>query len=369
MTRPTLATIDLAALRHNYSLAQHLAPESQAMAVIKANAYGHGIVEVANALAGQASGFAVAFLEEALILREAGITQPILLLEGCFSEQELQLASKNDCAVVVANEQQFKDLLNCKLAKPLSLWFKLDTGMHRLGVSAECVEPWFQALVACDNVADEVVLMSHFACADEPKHPKNTQQLVNFQQTFAGLKPIAKAHHKRLSKSLSNSAAIFALPDSHGDWNRPGYMLYGGVPLVQPDEQTVALKPVMTLRSSIIGLRDLAIGETVGYGAHWQATKPTSLATVAIGYADGYPRVIKPGTPVLIAGQRLPIVGNVSMDMITVDVSDLPSIKLGDEVVLWGQGLPLDEVAAYANTIGYELTARMPARVPRHYID
>ena len=354
MARPNRATIDLEALRHNAGLARRLAPRSRVMAVVKAEAYGHGAVLIAGALGPQVDALAVACIEEAVHLRDAGIEAPILLLEGVFGKEELESAAGMGLWVTVASERHVDWLEQARLPAPLRCWLKVDTGMNRLGVSPDKAYFCFQRLVNCPNVVSDIVTCTHFASADDPENPQTRRQLAIFDAlTFAA------------ERSAANSAGLLAWPESHYDWVRPGYMLYGNSPMAGDHPNAAALEPVMTLSSAVIALRDVGVGEAVGYGGSWVARRPSRIATVPIGYGDGYPRHAANGTPVLVGGQRAPLAGRVSMDMITVDVTDLNAVQPGDGVVLWGRGLPLEEVARCAGTVGYELTTRMPARTPR----
>jgi alanine racemase len=356
MARPNQARINLEALRHNLGLARGLAPRSKAMAVVKANAYGHGVLAVAQALDPLVDALAVACIEEAQALRDAGITAPILLLEGVFEAAELPTAAQRDFWVTIDNERQLRWLESTCVDHPLHCWLKLDTGMHRLGVPPDQAGEFYRRLKACPNADDEIVLATHFACADEPDNDLTRSQLEVFDTACRDLPG---------ERSAANSAGVLAWPASHYDWVRPGYMLYGNSPLASDHPNARDLQPVMTLASAVISLRDVAAGETVGYGASWTAARPSRIATVCIGYGDGYPRLAPNGTPVLVNGRRAVIAGRVSMDMITVDVTDLPGVSIGDEVILWGDDLPVGEIARHAGTIGYELTTRMPARTPR----
>lgn len=359
MSRPAEALINLSALRHNYLLAAQQS-DARAIAVVKANAYGHGAVEVARALADLAPAFAVAAIEEAQELRRAGITQPILLLEGPFSPDELALAAEQNFWLMLCDPSQVDMVMQTPVEGELTLWVGFDSGMHRMGLSGEKLEATYRSLKALPYVNDEIVLATHFACADELDNNFTEQQINAFQAMTAGLgAPV----------SMSNSAAILAWPNAHGQWLRPGIMLYGASPFPHSHKLGDQLQPVMTLKSKIIGLRQIAAGESVGYACSWSASRPTTIATVAMGYGDGYPRHAPSGTPVLVNGQRVPLVGRVSMDMITLDVTDLDSVAVGDDVVFWGEGLPLNEVANCASTISYELVTRMPMRTPRIYQD
>lgn len=360
MARPTRATINLQAVRDNYQLACTLAPQSQTMAIVKANAYGHGAIPVAKALADLAPAYGVASIEEATELRQAGIQQPILLLGGAFSHDEIAVAEANNFWLMVENPQQKEALLNANVKQPITVWIGVDTGMHRLGFAPEQVPALHADLQASANVSDGIVICSHFACADELDHQLTRQQLERMAVATHGLKA---------PTSLANSAALLGSPDAHRDWNRPGIMLYGCSPFSHPHPHAEPLKPAITLSSQVISLREIGIGETVGYSGIWQATRPTTIATVAIGYGDGYPRTTPSGTPVLINGQQCPLAGRVSMDSITVDVTDLPQVAIGDEVILWGEDLPVSVVAKANNTISYEVLTRMTNRPEKVYIE
>jgi|AntAceMinimDraft_5_1070358.scaffolds.fasta_scaffold00098_9 alanine racemase len=354
MARPNEARLDLDALRHNVSVARQLAPHSRTMAVVKANAYGHGAVTIAGALQNEVDALAVACIEEALELRYAGINLPILLLEGIFEARELREAAQLDLWLTIDNDQQLRWLEEATLPTPVTCWLKVDTGMHRLGVMPASAPQFFQRLRAARNVRDEIVTYTHFASADDLASQQTLHQLAAFD-----------AIRVNGPRSAANSAGVLAWPQSHYDWIRPGYMLYGNSPMVQEHANAQILQSVMTLTSAVISLRDVPTGDAVGYGATWVAPRPSRIATVTIGYGDGYPRQAPNGTPVLVNGQRAALAGRVSMDMITVDVTDLPNVELGSEVVMWGKQLPLAEIALYANTIGYELITRMPARTRR----
>ncbi|TNE76908.1 MAG: alanine racemase [Gammaproteobacteria bacterium] len=364
MSRPTKALIDLSALRHNVELASGVAPNSRTMAIVKANAYGHGAVAVARAVEDLVPAFGVACIEEALELREAGVTKPILLLEGAFCGEEINVAAEQGFWLSVVNREQLESVLSATPPQPLTTWLWVDSGMHRLGIRPEEIVATYSALQSCSHVADGIVVATHFACADERDNDFTLQQLARFKAGMSGF-----SHEGPIPLSLANSAALLGWSTCRTDWNRPGIMLYGSSPFAAPQEFADRLRPVMTLRSSVIAVRDVPPGESVGYTARWQASQPSRIATVAIGYGDGYPVHAPDGTPVLVRGQRCPMVGRVSMDMITVDVTALPHVAVGDDVVLWGEGLSVNEVAAKAGTISYELLTRMPRRVPRIYLD
>lgn len=357
--RPLVATIDLSAIRHNYAVAKRCAPGRQAFAVVKANAYGHGVREVVTTLREVADGFAVACLEEAAEVRALHAEARILLLEGCFAAEEYEVAAQLGLDVVLHSAPQAQQLLAASLGRPLNVWLKLDSGMHRLGFAAPQLREWHARLCGAAQVA-ELNLLSHFACADERGHPLTEQQV----ERFIGLLDLDFAQ-----RSLANSAAILTIPAAHMDWLRPGIMLYGASPFSELSAEVLGLKPVMTLTAELIAVREISSGEGVGYGANWVAARPSRIGTVSCGYADGYPRHAPSGTPLLVRGQRAALVGRVSMDMLAVDLSDLPEAQVGDAVQVWGAQLPVDEVAQAAGTIGYELLSKVTPRVPRRYLN
>ncbi|WP_104202222.1 alanine racemase [Billgrantia saliphila] len=370
MARPLVADIDLVALRRNYAIARELASGSRALAVIKANAYGHGAVACALALEALPPGerppaFAVACLEEAEALRDGGVRSPVVLLEGIFEAAELPRVEALGLWLAVHSEWQVRALLAYRPQRPIPVWLKVDSGMHRLGFPAErAADVWARLAAAPDRVADPL-LMSHFATADAVDPGYCRKQLDCMRNLAETLKaPLC----------LANSPATLAWPQAHGDWVRPGVMLYGSDPLEQPSEASRQLEPVMTLRSEIIAIRELAQGEPVGYGGRWRAPRPSRIAVVACGYGDGYDRHAADGTPILIAGRRAALAGKVSMDMLTVDVTDIAEADIGSEAVLWGRSrhgavLSVDEVARHCDTISYTLLTGILPRVPRRYGD
>lgn len=355
--RPLVATIDLAALRHNYAVAHRCAPGRAAFAVVKANAYGHGVREVVAALA-DADGFAVCCLEEARAVREVNGEARLLLLEGCFQAAELLEAADLGLDVAVHNAQQAEALLSAELTQPLNVWLKLDSGMHRLGFSPADLREWHARLSGTANVA-ELNLLGHFACADERGHELNEQQI----ETFLGLLDLDFDQ-----RSLANSAALLTIPAAHMDWQRPGIMLYGATPFAELSAKQLGMRPVMSLTAQVIAVRDVPAGESVGYGAAWVAQRPSRIGTVSCGYADGYPRHAPPGTEVVVRGQRVPLAGRVSMDMLSIDLTDVADAQMGDVVELWGEQLPVDELAQRCGSIGYELLTKVTGRVPRLYL-
>lgn len=362
MSRPTTITVDLQAIKANCSFAQSLAGNAKVMAVIKADAYGHGAIPVARALASQVELFTVSCLEEALTLRDGGITTPILLLEGCFSPLELVAAANNALQVVIHNRQQLTQLVEANLCVPVTVWLKIDSGMHRLGISGNDCMAFYQQLRQLVNVKD-IVLMTHLASADQPQNAMSIRQIGYFKQSIEKTLKL----YPQTKQSIANSAALMAWPQSRAEWVRPGIMLYGISPFAQVHPNEAFLVPAMTFSSKVIAIRQVNSGETVGYGNTWVAARPSVIATVAVGYGDGYPRGAKSGTPVLVNNQRAQLAGTVSMDMISLDVTQIDEVYIGDDVELWGKKLPVNEVAKWADTIGYELVTRMPTRARRIY--
>jgi len=354
MHRKTEALINLDAIRNNYSLASALAPQSKNIAVIKADAYGHGMLRVAEALQDLVPAFAVAIVDEALELRAAGISHPLLVLEGASDTGACEVAAANGLSLVVHNQEQVSWLLNSRAEVPL--WLKVDTGMHRLGLAPDELQTTLDRL--SNGGLDVAVACTHLACADELASDVTQKQLDMFKACVVGTD---------LPTSISNSAGILAWPASHADWNRPGYMLYGNSPMTTDIESANGLQPAMTLRSEIIAIREVPEGESVGYGARWTAKRPSVIGTVAAGYADGYPRHAPNGTPTMLNGQIAPLVGTVSMDMLSVDLTAHDNAAIGDTVELWGKGVPVNEVATRCGTIGYELLTGVTTRVPRRY--
>ena len=349
MSRPAIAHIRLDALRHNYRLAKQL-HGGKALAVIKANAYGHGAVQCAKAIENEVDGFAVACLEEALQLRQAGIKNPILLLEGFFEAAELPEIVANDLWVVIHAQWQVEILLAATLLKPVHVWLKMDSGMHRVGLSPTEYSQAFMRLCKHTNVV-KIVLMSHFANADNLKSQHTAQQVDVFKNTVVGLN--SKAYVTEFS--LANSAAILRWSIAHANWSRPGLMLYGANPLMNADTK---LHPVMQLTSQIISIRPIKKGEAIGYGSIFTAQRDTLVGVVACGYADGYPRSASSqsqAAPVAVDGKMTKLIGRVSMDMLFVDLTDIPSATIGSTVELWGDQVAANDVAKAAGTIAYEL--------------
>lgn len=351
--RPARALIDLAALRHNYRLARER-HGGRALAVVKANAYGHGALRCAQALCDEVDGFAVAFLGEALELRAGGIDAPILLLEGVFDVAELAEAARHRLWMVVHHEEQLRMLERTPLAGPVDVWLKVNSGMNRAGFVGDAVARAWQRLQASGKVG-RIVLMTHFARADEPDMETTLEQLQRFEAATAGLPG---------ERSVANSAAILGWPQARRDWARPGILLYGADPM--PGEGN-GLRAVMTLESAVMAVREIAPGEPLGYGGRFVAERPTRVGLVAMGYADGYPRVVPDGTAVAVEGRASRIIGRVSMDMLTIDLTELPDAGLGSRVELWGAQVPVNRIAQAAGTIAYELLCNVK-RVGVEYV-
>ncbi len=355
-SRPIRARIAPAALLHNYRLAKRHAANARAWAVIKANAYGHGQWRAVDALREEADGFAILETENGVALREAGVTQPILLLEGIFSPRDARAVREYGLTTVIHCPEQLAMFLDAgPFDAPQEVYVKLNTGMNRLGFTESTLPQALERLRAEDNL--KLTLMSHFAEADGERGI--AWQLERFKAMSAGWTG---------SVCLANSAAIVDFPESHGDWVRPGIVLYGASPFTDRSAADLGLQPVMTLESALIGVQDLQPGERVGYGGTFTADKPMRIGIVACGYADGYPRHAPSGTPIAVLGQRTRTVGRVSMDMLACDITDIPEAGLGAPVTLWGKGIagevPADEVATAAGTIAYELFCALAPRVP-----
>ena len=350
---PIRAVIDTAALRHNLGQVRRAAPASRVMAVIKANAYGHGLVPAARALA-EADGFAVARLGEGLALRAAGLRNRILLLEGVFSAEQLAAAAQAQFELMVHSFEQLALLEALAGSAPVTVWLKIDSGMNRLGFRLEEFAAAYARLRGNPHVQAEPTLVTHLASADDRRDPRTRQQLEAFATATASLNG---------ARSIANSAGVLAWPAARTDWVRPGLMLYGVSPFASGTGAALGLRPAMTLRTEVIAVKSVRAGETVGYGGTWTAPRETRMAVVAAGYGDGYPCNTATGAPVQINGRRAPLVGRVSMDMVTVDVTDLPAVSVGDPVVLWGSEVPVEEIAAQAGAIPWDLLCGVSQRV------
>ncbi len=355
--RPIRARIDLRAFRDNYLLAKRAARRSRAWCVAKANAYGHGLVQCAQAVRDVADGFALLDLADARYLREAQFAQPILLLEGCFDSNELHEAATLDLSIVLHSLPQLQALENAALAQPIEVFLKINTGMNRLGFGVHDVPQILARLRACKNVKG-ITAMTHFATADG-------EGVAAQWECF-----VAATADTGLPFSASNSAALLRFAHTHGAWVRPGIMLYGGSPMpALASAVDIGLRPVMTLESALIAVQTLQAGDRVGYGGTFVADREMRIGVVACGYADGYPRHAPHGTPILVDGVHTRTLGRVSMDMLACDLTNIPDAHIGSHVTLWGEGLAADDVAAAAGTISYELFCALAQRVPVSWSD
>lgn len=352
-----VATIDASALRSNLAVVRRMAPRSRVIAVVKANGYGHGMIRVARALA-DADGLGVARLADAVALREAGVTQRILLLEGVFGAEQFALAAKEQCEIVVHSLEQLEVLEQFAGSHRFTVWLKLNSGMNRLGFRVDQFASAHARLQRCSAVS-LIRVMTHLSSSEE--RSPNGQGEVTAAQLRSFDDAVASLGHER---SVANSAGVIAWPESHQDWVRPGLMLYGMSPMPHKTASDFGLRPAMTLSTHLIAVQNIGVGEAVGYNGIWRAQRPSRIGIAAIGYGDGFPRGTRSGAPVLVAGKEAPIAGRVSMDMMTIDITDLPGAKAGDEVIVWGEGVPAERLAPYADTTCYELVCRVTSRVP-----
>lgn len=356
MSRPIQAIINHSALTHNLTIVRQYAPDARILAVLKADAYGHGLLNTANALK-NVDGFALLELDAAISLRTTGYQQPILLLEGFFSTNELALFEQYQLSSVIHHTEQVAML--SKYKQHMDVFIKVNTGMNRLGFSPKQLPQVIKELINNQHIKD-ITLMTHFASADDPSEKASVFRQLRCFET------ITKKYNYPCS--LSNSAAIINYPETHGNWVRPGIMLYGASPFSDKTAADLNLQPVMTLSSKIIAIHDLKVGDKVGYHGLFEAEYPMRIGIAACGYADGYPRHAPTDTPVLINNQRSRLLGRVSMDMLAIDLTGIKNAKPGDSVVLWGEGIPVDEIAKYAGTSSYELLCGLAARVDRKFL-
>jgi alanine racemase len=346
------ATIEGDALRHNLAVVRRLAPTSRVLAVIKANAYGHGLIATARALA-SADAFGVARLDEGMALRNAGITNRILLLEGVFTAAELQTAAQARLELAVHTFEQLRLLEDAQSAARFDVWVKIDTGMNRLGFRPDDFGLAWSRLQQCKCVAS-LRLMTHLASAEDRQRSATPEQIARFNALTAAL---------NVERSIANSAGLVLWPEARMDWVRPGLMLYGISPVPGIAAGELGLRPAMTLATQLIAVRRVPKGEGVGYNAIWRAPEDAVIGIAAVGYGDGYPRNVRSGAPILVNGVETTVVGRVSMDMTTIDVTTMANVQTGDEVTLWGEGLSVDRVAPFAGTIAYELVCGISQRV------
>lgn len=352
MSRNTIARIDLSAIRANLARIRSMVGNSRVACVVKADAYGHGLSNIVPALH-DADVLAVATVGEAERCRQYGWSGRLLMLEGPANADEIRAACEHRCELVIHHASQLKLLERAPRLPQGPYWLKLDSGMHRLGFPTDQVGTVHAALrrVSGDQ---PVILMSHFACADDPANPMTQEQLARFDRAVNGFEG---------EVSLANSAAVMNFPASHRDIVRPGIMLYGVSPRAGQPVASLGLKPAMTLQAELVAINQVARGEPVGYGAEQRCPRDMPVGVAAIGYGDGYPRGLRQGAPVLINGRRAGLIGPVSMDLTTIDLSDHPEASVGDTVTLWGEGLPVEELATWANAIPYELICGVTARV------
>ena len=369
MTETAVAVINASAIRRNFNRIKSAAAGCRIMAVIKANAYGHGLIQAAQILS-DADALAVTRVDEGARLRVAGIRQPILVLEGCVDFAETELAVEHDLELVVHEPSHFDMLDALPNEQVVGIWLKLDTGMGRLGFEAESLDACLTRLKSCAAVKPDPRVMTHLACADDPNDRTTLEQVRSFGAALNGFTG---------DVSIANSAGVLlwpqtltssALLDYKGEnWVRPGLALYGASPILGRSAWELGLEPAMSFESRLIAIRTLTKGARVGYGATWQADRETVVGVVAVGYGDGYPRHLETGTPVVVNGHRVRLVGRVSMDMITVDLTDVPAAYVGDRVVLWGSNPPVEEIAARAGTIPYEVMCGLSQRTKHRFID
>lgn len=353
MTRPARIRIDASALLHNIKQIKQLAPGRGIIAMVKANAYGCGLNQVVPMIAEHVDALGIACMEEALAIRALGVMRDCVLIQGVFSADEYLIAAQNQMSCVIHHQQQLDWFLATPLAKKIKIWVKVNTGMHRLGFQPDEVPKVMQALINC-RWADEIGLLTHLACADVPDNQANAKQLKAFQNIKLPSHPILK--------SIANSAAIIALPDAHADVIRPGIMLYGVSPFAHQTGQSLGLMPVMSFVSAISAIHHYPKDSAIGYSATWITKRPSMIAVVAVGYGDGYPRHIAAGTPVWVNGQKADIVGRISMDMLTIDITDCQGIEVGTSVELWGKQIPIETIAKASGTIAYELLCQITNR-------
>jgi alanine racemase len=358
LRRPEL-TIDLSALRHNVAVARQAAHGRKLLAAVKADAYGHGMATVARAVRDLVDGFMVATLGEGEALRQTGITQRILVLQGVMNQAEARRAARRFLEPVFHHASQIEAVGKVGFGLLLTAWLKLDTGMHRVGFTPEAFPEAYARLSALRGIRPNPNVLTHFACADEPDRGPTHDQIALFKQTTVDCPG---------ETSLCNSAGLLAYPEAAGDWVRPGIMLYGGNPFITGTAAELGLKPVMTLTTQLIAVREVQAGERVGYGGRFTAPETMPVGVVSIGYGDGYPRHAPNGTPIVVNGQRTQVIGRVSMDLVTVDLRGVQA-QVGDTVQCWGDQLPIDEVAQVAGAISYELMCQMSGRVTRRVVE
>ena len=377
-SRRVWATIDSGALKKNLAIVSELCPNSKIFPVVKSNAYGHGVDRIATVALGSSPnvvGLAVATTQEAVELHNLELGCRILLMNGFVNQEELSLCMELNFEIVLHAYYQFElvmELMRKKPAdKPVRFWIKMNSGMNRLGMLADDCQKVLTILKSTPNI--EIVFMTHLAYADDMDNPESRSFTDKQLGRFASAEQIFEQESKqKLETSIAASAGILTLPETHRDYVRPGVMLYGSSPLAKRNGEDLELHPVMTLSSRVISINKVHVGEGIGYNATYVCEQDTKVGTVSVGYGDGYPRSARNGTPVLVKTSskvfRTKILGRVSMDMITIDLTGIDNVEINDEVVLWGDGLAADEVAAFADTIAYELFCKVTKRVPRVYV-
>lgn len=360
MSRTAVAILSTENLLNNLKVIKEKAPQSKIIGMVKANAYGHGLRSVSARLEKHVDMLGVASIDEALALRKIGIQIPIVLAEGVFEPNELLVASTEGFHVVFHEEVQLQWLANLSCPLPIQAWLKIDSGMGRLGFNIDKAPAFYKQLSKSRQIAHPIRIMSHLACADDSKNPLNQKQIEAFNSFIKNISGVGEY-------SLCNSAGVFQYPGSHHNYVRPGIALYGASPILGKSAAELNLKPVMTLQTSLIGIKDMTKGAPIGYGARYQCPQDMRVGIVAFGYGDGYPRSARDGTPILVNNIRCELVGRVSMDMIAVDLTSCPNAKVGDPVILWGNGLPIEEVASFTDNVSYDLLTGVQNRVKFHW--
>jgi alanine racemase len=353
---PVIANVNLTALQHNCDVIRKTAPRSKILAVVKSNAYGHGIVPVAQAVDSKVDAFGLAWLNEAIRIKESGVTKPLLLLKGVLTQGDLLCANSYGLDMVVHNFHQIELIEKTALHNPFKVWLKIDTGMHRLGFQPQDVAAAYQRLMKHPKIIKPLCLMTHFSDADDTNNAKTAGQIELFNRIVTDLKLEGE-------KCLANSGGTVGWPQAHTDWVRSGILMYGASPMLGSTGKKLGLKPAMTMVTKILSIQHLTKGAQIGYGSTWSCPEDMPVGLVNAGYGDGYPRNAPSGTPLLINSVRCPLIGRVSMDIMSVDLRPCPQAKIGDEVILWGEGLPIEEVAHGANTVAYELFCHITQRV------
>lgn len=358
MNRRAFITLSKSNLILNITRIKELVQKAKIVSMIKSNAYGHGLEEVGHCLEGYTDLLGVRSLEEAFTLSKQGIKTPLLLAQGIRNSYELIEASKNHFHVVIHNHNQIEWLQTLSLPSPITCWLKINTGMNRLGFNTDDGDIIYAQLKNNKNIKD-IILMSHFACAETKEHPLNKEQITIFKK---------HTDHLSVPRTMSNSAAIFNFPECHFDYVRPGIALYGISPIPEKSSLELGLKPIMTFYSSLICVKTVTKGSTVGYTARYTCPETMPVGIIGCGYADGYPLTLTDGAPVLIRDTICPIIGRISMDMIAVDLRNVPAAKIDDTVIMWGEDLSLDNIVPYTGQSSYTILAGMISNVPYEWI-